>query len=78
MFGSKKVKAASELTAAIDGLTKSFTTMVEVLNQTSQEAETIKADKEKEIKELQQECDNLKAVSERATGLAAKIANIFN
>lgn len=78
MFGSKKVKAATQLSTEIDGITKAFTTMVDSLNQKAQEANDIKNAKEEEINILMQECDDLKSVSDKALNLASKIANIFN
>lgn len=78
MFVSKKVKAAAQLSTEIDGITKAFTTMVDSLNQKAQEANDIKNAKEEEINILQQECENLKSVSDKALNLASKIANIFN
>ena len=78
MFGSKKVKAATQLSAEIDGITKAFTTMVDSLNQKAQEANDIKSAKEEEINILMQECADLKSVSDKALNLASKIANIFN
>lgn len=52
--------------------------MVESLKQKSEEATTLKEEKEVEIKALQTECDALQRESERALGLASKITNIFN
>lgn len=77
MFGKKATKSAN-LSAAIDNLTSQFTTMVNTLRSTSEEAITAKETKEREIAELQTECDNLKAVSDRALMLSDKIANIFS
>ena len=78
MFGKKKnVVKAANLSTAIDNLTSQFTNMIASLRSTSEEAIAIKETKEREIAELQTECDNLKAVSDRALMLSDKIANIF-
>lgn len=79
MFGKKKngVKAAN-LSTVIDNLTSQFTNMITALRSTSEEAIAAKETKEREIAEMQAECDNLKAVSDRALMLSDKIANIFN
>ena len=78
MLGKKKnVVKAANLSTAIDNLTSQFTNMIASLRSTSEEAIAIKETKEREIAELQTECDNLKAVSDRALMLSDKIANIF-
>ena len=79
MFGKRKnaVKAAN-LSTAIDNLTSQFTNMITALRSTSEEAIKAKETKEREIAEMQAECNNLKAVSDRALTLSDKIANIFN
>jgi hypothetical protein len=78
MFGKKKnaVKSAN-LSVAIDNLTSQFTNMITALRSTSEEAIAAKETKEREIAEMQAECDNLKTVSDRALMLSDKIANIF-
>lgn len=79
MFGKKKnVVKAANLSTAIDNLTSQFTNMITALRSTSEEAIAAKETKEREIAEMQAECDNLKAVSDRALMLSDKIANIFN
>ena len=77
MFGSKSKKAAV-ISTEIDGITKTFTTMVTSLTQRAEETETIKKATEEEIEAMQAECVNLQAVSDRARNLADKISNIFN
>lgn len=77
MFGSKS-KKADVFSTEIDGITKTFTTMVTSLTQKAEEAETIKKATEDEIAVMQAECDSLQAVSDRARNLADKISNIFN
>lgn len=78
MFGKKKsVVKAANLSVAIDNLTSQFTNMITALRSTSEEAISAKETKEREIAEMQAECDNLKAVSDRALMLSDKIANIF-
>jgi hypothetical protein len=77
MFGSKSKKAAV-ISTEIDGITKTFTTMVTSLTQRAEEAETIKKATEEEIEAMQVECVNLQAVSDRARKLIDKISNIFN
>lgn len=82
MFGKKKsvvipTTKSENLSAAIDNLTSQFTSMIDTLRKTSAEAIITKEVKEKEIAELQTECNNLKAVSDRALTLSDKIANIF-
>lgn len=77
MFRSKSKKAAV-ISTEIDGITKTFTTMVTSLTQRAEEAETIKKATEEEIEAMQTECVNLQAVSDRARKLIDKISNIFN
>lgn len=78
MFGKKKrATKSANLSVAIDNLTSQFTNMITALRSTSEEAITAKETKEREIEELQAECNNLKAVSDRALMLSDKIANIF-
>ena len=82
MFGKKKnavipTTKSANLSAAIDNLTSQFTNMIATLRSTSEEAIAAKETKEREIAEIQAECDNLKAVSDRALMLSDKIANIF-
>ena len=83
MFGKKKsvvipATKSTNLSAAIDNLTSQFTNMITTLRSTSEEAIAAKETKEREIAEMQAECNNLKAVSDRALMLSDKIANIFN
>ena len=83
MFGKKKnavipTTKSANLSAAIDNLTSQFTNMITTLRSTSEEAIAAKETKEREIAEMQAECNNLKAVSDRALMLSDKIANIFN
>lgn len=70
--------SAAAIGTEIDNLTKAFTTTVTKLQAKAQEANTIKAAKEAEISALQTECASLEAVSARATGIADKIASLFN
>ena len=77
MFGSKS-KKADVISTEIDGITKTFTTMVTSLTQKAEEAETIKKATAEEIVAMQAECVNLQAVSDRARKLIDKISNIFN
>ena len=79
MFGKQKSMAKSEnLSEAIDNLTSQFTKIITALRSTSEEAITEKETKEREIAELQTECDNLANVSIRAMKLANNISKIFN
>jgi hypothetical protein len=77
MFGSKS-KKAEVISTEIDGITKTFTTMVTSLIQKAEEAETIKKATEEDIEAMQAECVNLQAVSDRAHKLIDKITNIFD
>jgi hypothetical protein len=52
--------------------------MVENLKQKASAALQLKAEKEEHIAALQQECDDLQAVNDRATGMADRISGIFN
>jgi uncharacterized small protein (DUF1192 family) len=52
--------------------------MVENLKQKASAALQLKAEKEERIAVLQQECDDLQAVNDRATGMANRISDIFN
>jgi hypothetical protein len=83
MFGRKTlnstaVVSATSLSNEIDNITKTFTTMVENLKQKASAALQLKAEKEEHITALQQECDDLQAVNDRATGMADRISGIFN
>lgn len=83
MFGRKTlnstaVASATSLSNEIDNITKTFTTMVENLKQKASVALQLKAEKEERIAALQQECDDLQAVNDRATGMADRISGIFN
>jgi len=80
MFGNKlnSKASATSLSNEIDTITKTFTTMVENLKQKASAALQLKAEKENRIAELQQECDDLQAVNDRATGMADRISGIFN
>ena len=79
MFGRKKnATKSANLSVAIDNLTSQFTNMITTLRSTSEEAIAAKETKEREIAEMQAECNNLKAVSDRALMLSDKIANIFS
>lgn len=83
MFGRKTlnstaVVSATSLSNEIDNITKTFTTMVENLKQKAFAALQLKAEKEERIAALQQECDDLQAVNDRATGMADRISGIFN
>lgn len=73
----KKLNSTS-LSNEIDTITKTFTTMVDNLKQKASMALQLKAEKEEHIAILQQECDDLQAVNDRAVGIADKISNIFN
>ena len=75
---SNKIKKASAFLAEIGGITKSFTTMIENLTKKAEEAEAIKKSTEEEIAVLQQECNDLQNVSDRARNLATKISDLFN
>lgn len=75
---SNKNKKASAFLAEIGGITKSFTTMIENLTKKAEEAEAIKKSTEEEIAVLQQECNDLQNVSDRARNLATKISDLFN
>ena len=79
MFQNKKQnKKASAFLTEIGGITKQFTTMIESLTKKADEAEAIKKSTEEEIAVLQQECNDLQTVSDRARGLANKISDLFN
>lgn len=81
MFWKKKsgnsTKSAN-LSASIDNLTSQFTNMITALRSTSEKALTAKETKEREIAELQTECNNLTHVSARALKLANNISKIFD
>ena len=79
MFGKKKnVVKAANLSTAIDNLTSQFTNMITALRSTSEEAIAAKETKEREIAEMQAECDNLAHVSARALKLASNISKVFD
>ena len=77
-LNSTAAVSATSLSNEIDNITKSFTTMVENLKQKASTALRLKAEKEERIAALQQECDDLQAVNDRATGMADRISGIFN
>ena len=86
MFGFRKNQEtvvvvdrnSTNLSAEIDLLTSSFTSLIDKLKTKSEEARTLREAKEQEIKTMQMECDNLSSVETRANTLAEKISNIFN
>lgn len=79
MFQNKKQnKKASAFLEEIGVITKSFTTMIESLTKKAEEAESIKKSTEEEIAVLQNECNELQTVSDRARSLANKISDLFN
>lgn len=79
MFGKKKnATKSANLSVAIDNLTSQFTNMITALRSTSEEAIAAKETKEREIAELQTECNNLAYVSARAIKLANNISKVFD
>lgn len=79
MFGKKKnATKSANLSVAIDNLTSQFTNMITALRSTSEEAIIAKETKEREIAELQTECNNLAHVSARALKLASNISKVFD
>lgn len=83
MFGKKKsvvipTTKSANLSAVIDNLTSQFTNMITTLRSTSEEAIAAKETKEREIAELQNECNNLAHVSARALKLASNISKVFD
>lgn len=83
MFGKKKsvvipTTKSANLSAVIDNLTSQFTNMITTLRNTSEEAIAAKETKEREIAELQNECNNLAHVSARALKLASNISKVFD
>ena len=79
MFEKKKSTAKSaNLSESIDNLTSQFTSMITALRSTSEKAITEKETKEREIAELQTECNNLAYVSARAIKLANNISKVFD
>lgn len=75
---SKPNKRATTFLAEIGGITKQFTVMVDSLTHKAEEAEAIKKSTEEEIATLQQECDELQTVSDRARSLANKISGLIS
>ena len=75
---SNKNKKASAFLTEISVITKQFTTMIDNLNRKAEEADSIKKSTEEEIAVLQQECNDLQNVSDRARNLANKISDLFN
>lgn len=75
---SKQNKKASAFLTEISAITKQFTTMIDNLNRKAEEADSIKKSTEEEIAVLQQECNDLQNVSDRARNLATKISDLFN
>ena len=75
---SKQNKKASTFLTEISAITKQFTTMIDNLNRKAEEADSIKKSTEEEIAVLQQECNDLQNVSDRARNLATKISDLFN
>lgn len=75
---SKQNKKASAFLTEISVITKQFTTMIDNLNRKAEEADSIKKSTEEEIAVLQQECNDLQDVSDRARNLATKISDLFN
>lgn len=78
IFKNKQPKTAGSISASIDQLTQTFTTVINGLNNTAQEADSIKTATEEKIRTMQIECDALQAASDRAKTLASKISDIFS
>ena len=74
MFG--KITSTS-LGKEIDAATTMFQTVIDKLNNAVTNAKSAKAEKEKQIEELQNECGNLDNVVSRAEKMSAKISNLL-
>lgn len=74
---NEPVVNSTTLSGEIDSIVKTFTTMIDNLRSKANTAEIEKGKKAEEIKILQQECDNLVLVSQRANKMADKISNVF-
>ena len=74
MFG--KISSTS-LGKEIDAAAAMFQTVIDKLNTTVTNAKTVKAEKEKQIEELQNECGNLDNVVSRAEKMSAKISDLL-
>lgn len=68
---------SKNLSKKVDKLVLLFTTMVEKLLERAREADEIRNKTIEKIEILEQECNDLKAVSERSKKLAQKISNLF-
>ena len=69
---------SSGLSKKIDSTISAFTKTVEELEDVVVKAHQEKANKEQEIKELQNECNALDDAANKATNLASKIKNLIS
>ena len=68
---------STSLGKEIDAAATMFQTVIDKLNTTVTNARTAKAEKEKQIEELQNECGNLDNVVSRAEKMSAKISDLL-
>lgn len=69
--------SSASLNKEVDSAMSAFKSTITKLELTVERAEASKAEKEEEIKKLQNECTNLDGVRSRATSLASKLKSLF-
>lgn len=78
MFSKKQDKKDStSLAAKAENAISVFQTTISELNTVANDADAARAERQKEIDELQAEADNLGKVAENARGWASKLNNLF-
>ena len=78
MFSKKpKVADSSRLALAADSAVNAFQTAISQLTSVADEADQVRAEKQKEIEKLQAEANSLDDVAKNARSWASKIGNLF-
>ena len=74
---SKTKKNSTSLAAKAENAISVFQTTISELNTVANDADAAKAERQKEIDELQAEADRLSKVADNARGWASKLGDLF-
>lgn len=77
MFPKKQKTDSSSLAAKAESAISVFQSTISELNTVATDAEAAKAERQKEIDELQAEANRLSKVADDARGWASKLTNLF-
>lgn len=77
VFQKKDLVNSQTLAAKAQNAISVFQTTIAELNTVASDAEATRAERQKEIEELQAEADGLSKVAENARGWASKLDNLF-